>query len=135
MDATATQGLRTYTGLVAAGLGVPETDTIVTMEPPPARVYVALSGHLPHYPEHAPALTWDQRHGWAAAVETECSELVPLVWLGETVLPAPWAVVRFTTMLYADQHPRQPRPPSLRTTGSELLARLAAYASEQPRRN
>lgn len=133
MDATAAAGLRVYVSLVAAGLGAAESEFLVMTEPSPAWAYLALAGRLPHYPTHDVALTWDERHGWAAGVEAEFSELVPLVWLGETVLPAPCAVVRFATELYADQHSRQPRPPALRNPGSpddDLPAQLAHYSNE-----
>lgn len=137
MDPRARAGLDTYVGLVAAGLGAQPQEALVTVAPPPAWAYLALAERLPHYPEYLVALIWDEHHGWAVAVETGSSEVVPLVWLGADVLPAPWAVVRFAGLLFTGRHPRQPRPPTLRTPGSagdDLPDRLAGYASEHPRR-
>uniref|UniRef100_UPI0035E4303C DUF6292 family protein n=1 Tax=Amycolatopsis pithecellobii TaxID=664692 RepID=UPI0035E4303C len=40
----------------------------------PVSAYVALDGRLPHYPDRDVALLWDERHGWAAAIETHSGE-------------------------------------------------------------
>ncbi|NUT93986.1 MAG: hypothetical protein HOY78_18395 [Saccharothrix sp.] len=65
----ATRSLREYVRLVTAALGLSGECSVVQAERP-ASAYVAVDGHLPGFPECDAALLWDERHGWAAAVET-----------------------------------------------------------------
>ncbi|MEC3982766.1 DUF6292 family protein [Amycolatopsis sp. H20-H5] len=55
----------------------------------PVSAYDALEHRHPDYPDRDLALLWDERHGWAAAIETHCGEdLIVLRYLaGDTITP------------------------------------------------
>ncbi|MEU4250452.1 DUF6292 family protein [Amycolatopsis sp. NPDC026612] len=126
----AARGLRQYLLAVAAELDAPAWFCEVDV---PAGAYLALERRLARFPDHETALLWDERDGWAAAVESAAGdELVVLAYLGQDVLPPPEAVVAFVTGLYGEEYPGRPDPPDFRRPGAEdgFDERLAAYAGD-----
>jgi hypothetical protein len=124
----AARGLRQYLLAVAAKLDAPAWFCEVEV---PAAAYLALERRLARFPDHETALLWDERDGWAAAVESATGEeTIVLAYLGEDVLPAPDAVVAFVRALYEDSYPGRPDPPGLRRPGAAdgFEERLAAHA-------
>jgi len=123
---TAIRALRAYLQDIAGALGIGlESSTID--DDPPVSAYLALDTKLAHYPGRDVALLWDERHGWAAAIETHSGEdLIVLRYLGgPTVAPAPRRVARFVTALHEDDHTvGRPDPVALRSTGDAGLADL-----------
>ncbi|MEV6879403.1 DUF6292 family protein [Amycolatopsis sp. NPDC051128] len=128
LGATA-RGLRHYLLAVAKKLDAPAWFCEVDV---PASAYLALEGRLTRFPDHETALLWDERDGWAAAVETATGEdVVILAYLGGDVLPAPDTVVKFVGDLYGEGYPGQPDPPDIRRPGTSdgFDERLAVYAA------
>lgn len=126
----AARGLRQYLLAVAAKLDAPAWFCEVDV---PAGAYLALERRLERFPDHEVALLWDERDGWAVAVESPSGEdLVVLAYLGEDVLPAPDAVVAFVRECYADGYPGQPDPPGFRRPGAPdgFDDRLAAFSGD-----
>lgn len=126
----AARGLRQYLLAIAAKLDAPAW---FCEAGPPATAYLALDRRLPRFPDHETALLWDERDGWAAAVESAGGEeTVVLAYLGEDVLPAPDRVVAFVTDMYGTGYPGRPDPPDFRRPGTPdgFDDRLAAYAGD-----
>ncbi len=126
----AARGLRQYLLAVAAKLDAPAWFCEVDV---PAGAYLALDRRLARFPDHETALLWDERDGWAAAVESAAGdELVVLAYLGEDVLPPPEVVVAFVTGLYGEEYPGRPDPPDFRRPGAAdgFDERLATYAGD-----
>lgn len=126
----AARGLRQYLLAVAAKLDAPAWFCEVDA---PATAYLALDHRLARFPDHETALLWDEREGWAAAVESPAGDdVVVLAYLGQDVLPAPDAVVAFVEQIYADDYPGQPDPPNFRRPGAPdgFDERLATYAGD-----
>lgn len=123
-----TRALRAYTAAVGSACGAgPESCTVDTGTP--ASAYVALDGRLPRFPDRDLALVWDERHGWALAVETHSAEdLLVLGYLGRDLLARPAEVARFAAESLAGR-PGQPEPPGLREAGAhdQLTERLRPY--------
>jgi hypothetical protein len=65
----AAQALRTYLAAVGAEVGIGLESVTIDHETPMS-AYLALDTRLPDYPDRDLALVWDERYGWAAAVET-----------------------------------------------------------------
>ena len=64
----------------------------------PLRVYIAVDGTLPGYPDCLVALLWTERRGWAIAVEEPGgtgTELTVVAHLGGAVEPPPRTVARW----------------------------------------
>jgi hypothetical protein len=124
------RGLRAYLDSVASALGVGLESCTVDLDVP-ASAYVALDWRLGRFPDRDLALLWDERHGWAAAVEAPCGEdLVVLGYLGTEVAPDPRHVVRFLAALRAEDHTLgRPDPPRFREPGAhhELLDTFSPY--------
>jgi hypothetical protein len=121
-------GLRQYLLAVATKLDVPAWFCDVTV---PAAAYLALEHRLARFPDHETALLWDERDGWAAAVESSTGEdVVVLAYLGGDVLPKPAAVAAFVREVYADGDAGQLAAPGFRRPGARdgFEERLAAYA-------
>jgi Family of unknown function (DUF6292) len=92
----AERGLRRYVCCVAEGLGA-GLEGVWSELADEAAAYVALDERLPSRPGRDVALVWDDRRGWAVAVETGSGEdLLMVAWYGPELLPAPKDVVRFT---------------------------------------
>jgi hypothetical protein len=124
------RGLRQYLLAVAGKLEAPAWFCEVEV---PASAYLALERRLARFPDHETALLWDERDGWSAAVESPTGEdVVVLAYLGDDVLPAPQAVVKFVGDLYGEEYPGQPAPPDFRRPGAldGFDERLAAYATD-----
>ncbi|WP_329046528.1 DUF6292 family protein [Amycolatopsis sp. NBC_01488] len=129
----AARGLRKYFLAVAAALDAPAWFCEVDA---PATAYLALERRLDRFPDHETALLWDERDGWAAAVESAAGDdVVVLAYLGEDVLAAPEAVLAFVRGLYGASYPGQPDPPDFRSPGASdgFDERLAAYAGDAVR--
>lgn len=117
--------LRAYLAGVGRELGVGLESCTIDHDTP-VSAYLALDIRLPQYPGRDVALLWDERHGWAAAVETHSGEdLLRYSHLGgNTVFPPPRVVADFVTTLH-DQE-RRVTPPEIReATGLDDLAELA----------
>jgi hypothetical protein len=126
----AARGLRQYLLAVAAKLDVPAWFCEVDV---PAGAYLALERRLTRFPDHETALLWDERDGWAAAVESATGEdVIVLAYLGGDVLPPPETVVAFVQDLYGEEYPGQPDPPDFRRPGAPdgFDERLAEHAGD-----
>lgn len=123
-----TTHLRAYVTAVAHALGIGEESTMIDAAAP-ASAYLALDGRLPSYPHRELALVWDERHGWAAAVETHSGEdLLLIAYLDPRhgLVPAPHIPAEFITALRHGHPAGRLDPPDLATPSrrhtSELLA-------------
>jgi hypothetical protein len=95
-DDSVARGLRRYAWLVGEALGQRGECSFVHAGEP-ASAYVAVEGRLAGYPGRDVALLWDERWGWATAVETHSGEdLLVVAHLGLDLLPDPAAVARWT---------------------------------------
>ncbi|QFU88151.1 DUF6292 family protein [Amycolatopsis sp. YIM 10] len=125
-----TRALRAYTAAVGSACGAgPESCTVDTGTP--ASAYVALDGRLPRFPDRDVALIWDERHGWALAVETHSAEdLLVLGYLGRDPLARPAEVARYAARALAGK-PGRAEPPWLREAGDHdrLTDRLRPYVT------
>ncbi|MCE6995469.1 DUF6292 family protein [Saccharothrix sp. S26] len=76
--------LRGYVRLVTGQLGFrPERGYVQA-----TTAYLELDGRLPGFPDREVALLWDDRGGWAAAVETHIGEdLILQAWFGAKSFP------------------------------------------------
>jgi hypothetical protein len=121
----AEQGLRSYVHRVAEGLGV-GLEGVWSELADEAAAYVALDEQLPSRPGRNVALVWDDRRGWAVAVETRSGEdLLMVAWYGPELLPAPQDVVRFTQDVLAGRA-SESAPPAVRTAARKRVrVRLA----------
>lgn len=118
-------GMHVYVERIAAGLGVEQAATYCEVADV-AVAYVALADRLDRYPGRDTALVWDERQGWALAVETHSGEdLLVLAYLGRQLLPAPEAVVAEAKAVIAEC-PDQPAAPPHYTVG-DLVAQLAEH--------
>jgi hypothetical protein len=119
-------GLTGYLAAVSAAVGVGEESCTVDLDAP-ASAYIALDLRLPRHPGRDTALLWDERHGWAFAVETRSGEELPvLAYLGLERLPAPARVRGFVAEVRAGTSGR-PVPPELPGDRADLLARLRCH--------
>jgi hypothetical protein len=121
--------LREYVRAVAAGWGIGVESCVLDVEPP-AWAYVALDRTLPRYPDRDVALLWDERTGWAVAVETHSSEdlIVVACPVDGTVVPPPSRVRAFVDEVTGHGGWAGNRVPSVwRAAGrhEELAARMA----------
>jgi anti-anti-sigma factor len=125
-DEAAARGLRRYTELVTWAVGQGDGGSYVQLEPP-VSVYLALDRRLPRAPTQDAALLWDERYGWALAVEPNGAEdLRPVAYLGGDLLPRPAVVANFVTGLTGGQDVGQSTPPRPRPA-DDLAQRLATY--------
>jgi hypothetical protein len=106
------RGLTGYVAKVAAELGV-GLESCAIDAGPPASAYVALDVRVTRFPDRELALLWDERYGWAAAVETHSGEdLVILTYRGGDLLPSAGEVAAFVAAVLADdQSVGTPVPP------------------------
>ncbi|SDY14660.1 hypothetical protein SAMN05421504_104661 [Amycolatopsis xylanica] len=129
-DPVVSLGLREYLSAVAARLGVGLESCTIDCDLPRS-AYLALDWRLDRFPGRDLALLWDERHGWAAAIETHSGEdLIVLSYLGgESVVPAPDEVARFVAALRADDHTAgRPDPPAIREAGPGLAEELRVWS-------
>lgn len=135
-NSAATRGLRRYITLVAQAVGIGAESTYLQMEPV-SEAYLALSDRLVGFPERDVALLWDEKHGWALALETHGgADLIVLGYLGLSVLPAPQVVARYVADATAGRGVGDLDPPDFSLDTDEqtpdVLARLADYAPGAP---
>ncbi|OXM63573.1 MULTISPECIES: DUF6292 family protein [Amycolatopsis] len=120
------RGLRRYIELIEDMLGLSGQGSCVQLEAP-LGAYIAIDGHVPAFPERDVALLWDERYGWAVAVEARCGEdLLVLGYLGGQVVPAPRVVAAFVRRALGGECAGSPEPEVLEAPG--LHEELAAYA-------
>ncbi|WP_439381032.1 DUF6292 family protein [Amycolatopsis lexingtonensis] len=121
-------GLTGYLAAVGAAVGVGEESCTVDVDAP-ASAYIALDVRLPRHPGRYMALLWDERHGWAFAMETHSGEdLLVLAYLGGELVPSPARVRGFVAAIrLAGGGSGDPVPPDLRGDRDELLARLRRH--------
>ncbi|WP_372661393.1 DUF6292 family protein [Amycolatopsis kentuckyensis] len=121
-------GLAGYLAAVSAAVGVGEESCTVDLDDP-ASAYVALDVRLSRHPGRDMALLWDERHGWAFAMETNSGEdLLVLAYLGGELVPAPARVRAFVAAIrVAGGASGEPVPPDLRSERGELRARLLRH--------
>lgn len=128
IDHEFTRGLRDYLAAVTSALGIGLESCTVDLDVP-ASAYVALD----RFPGRDLALLWNERHGWAVAVETHRGgDLVVLSYLGGSeVVPRPHRVAEFLAAFLAEDHSfGQPGPPNSREPGDHrALVELLAQAS------
>jgi hypothetical protein len=119
------RSLRRYVAAVAEALGIGLESCAIDPHSPPS-AYIALDQRVPRYPDRDLALLWDEKHGWAAAVETHSGEdLVVLTYRGGDPLPTPSEVVGFVAAVRAGHVVGQSAPPDL--TGHDVALRLRDY--------
>lgn len=132
-DFTVVRGLRGYVTAVASAIGVGWESCALDLDTP-ISAYIALDWRLNDFPDRDLALLWDERHGWAVAVETHSGEdLIVLAYLGTDVVVEPTVVVRFLERFRADRRSSGPADPlALRAAGAhgELAERLAGFAPQ-----
>jgi hypothetical protein len=115
--------LRAYLAAVARAVGVEPQAATVDLGPP-LSAYLAVDHRLVGFPGRDAAVVWDERFGWAVAVETHSREdLIIVGYLGEDVVPAPAAVARFLREVAAGGPVRR-EPPLVDT---DVARELAAY--------
>ncbi|MGW3966524.1 DUF6292 family protein [Amycolatopsis sp. NPDC005003] len=121
-------GLTGYLAAVSAAAGVGEESCTVDLDAP-ASAYIALDVRLARHPGRDMALLWDERHGWAFAMETHSGEdLLVLAYLGGELVPSPARVRGFVAAIRsAGGTSAPPVPPDLRGGRGELLGRLRWY--------
>ena len=121
-------GLTGYLAAVSAAVGVGEESCTTDLDAP-ASAYIALDVRLPRHPGRDMALLWDERHGWAFAMETRSGEdLLVLAYLGGELVPSPARVRRFVAAIRSAGGPSgEPVPPDLRGDRSRLLDHLRRH--------
>jgi hypothetical protein len=125
------RGLRRYVRLVGELLGLSGPSSYFQLESP-VTAYLALEGRTPDFPDHDVALLWDEKRGWAAAIESQGgSELITLSYLGTDVLSPPQVVARFARQFLAGDSLGRLDPLCVRSadTVDDLPRRLAGYAA------
>jgi len=123
-------GLRRYLTLVAQAVGV-GTEACSVHLGSPADAYIALDTRVSVFPARDAALLWDERHGWALAVETHGgADLMVVGYLGVDLLPSPRVVADYVTRAAQGGATGQPDPPWLVSGPAAAVtrARLAEYA-------
>ncbi|MEU5264256.1 DUF6292 family protein [Amycolatopsis sp. NPDC021455] len=125
-------GLTGYLAAVSAALGVGEESCTMDLGSPVSG-YVALDVRLPSHPGRDMALLWDERHGWAFAMETHSGEdLLVLAYLGGELVPAPSRVRRFVSGIRSTGGPvSAPVPVDLRGDPGALVAGLLRYRRDE----
>ncbi len=124
----AARGLRGYVELVAEAVGVGSEASILQLDDP-VGVYLALERCAVSAPGRDLALLWDERHGWALAVERDGStELRVLGYLGGDLLPAPQVVARFVDRACRGGAVGVAQPSVRPRTDEDLIESLAGYA-------
>ncbi|WP_370961640.1 DUF6292 family protein [Amycolatopsis sp. cg9] len=121
-------GLTGYLAAVSAAVGVGAESCTVDLDDP-ASAYVALDLRLPGHPGRDTALLWDERHGWALAMETHSGEdLLVLAYLGDELVPAPARVRGFVAAIRAAGGASgEAVPPDLGADRGDLPARLLRH--------
>lgn len=96
IDQALAHGLRRYVEQTVAALALTGRPYCLDVAHPMS-AYVALNARLPNFPDCDTALLWDERYGWAGALETDTSsQLTVLSYCGSALLPSPATVAQFT---------------------------------------
>jgi len=126
------RGLRDYIGKIAAAIGSHGESYCIETEPT-LEVYLALDGRIPGLPARDVALLWDERNGWAGAIETGCGEeLIIVSYLGVSLVPKPEVVANYVARLLDGKAPGQADPPGFRkpySSDRSLRQTLRRYAT------
>ncbi|OXM54991.1 DUF6292 family protein [Amycolatopsis alba] len=127
----ALRGLHRYVRLVIEELRLSGNAYYAQLDPT-AGAYIALDRRLPGHPGCDVALVWNERTGWALALETDSREdLVVVERLGAEVLPSPRVVAAYTRDAYAGE-PMGDKDDSPFPVCADLADRLAGYAAALP---
>ncbi|MFC9258185.1 DUF6292 family protein [Amycolatopsis thailandensis] len=122
------RGLHRYVKLVIEELRLSGNAYYAQLDPT-AGAYIALDRRLPGHPGCDVALVWNERTGWALALETDSREdLVVVDRLGAEILPSPRVVATFTRDAYAGE-PMGDEGDCPLPACDDLAERLAMYAS------
>ncbi len=122
------RALRAYARSVTHELGLTPECSYVQVEGV-ATVFLELDRRLPAFPDREAALLWDERSGWAAAVETHSGEdLIVQAWFGTDLLPGPRAVARWVEALLRGGRPPHAGYGSTDRAHADLTRRLAPHA-------
>lgn len=131
-DELVARGLADYVLAVADALhvGTEATDSEVTDT---VTGYIALGARSAAWPNRDLMLVWNERVGWALAVETPPAEDdVVLAYLGEELVAEPSVVARFVGDVLDGRSAGHDRPPAPAEAGrAELGARLARYSGSE----
>ncbi|MFD5247707.1 DUF6292 family protein [Amycolatopsis sp. NPDC058340] len=121
-------GLAGYLVAVTAAVGVAKESWAMDLDHP-ASAYIALDQRLPRQPERDTALQWDERHGWAFAMETQSGEdLLVLAYFEGELVPSPDTVGRSVTAIQTTGGASAtPVPPEPRADRDHVRARLPRY--------
>lgn len=128
--------LRHYLASVAELVGVGCEACSIQLDHPVC-AYIAVDQRLPTFPQRDVALLWDERHGWALAIETHGgSDLIVLGYLAGGLLPSPFDVAAYLKRAVDGGGTGQswPPPPSRIDAGEELARSLALVAPVAQRR-
>ena len=121
--------LRGYLRAVASTLGV-SLESCAINPYPPASAYVAVDVKLTRYPGQDVALTWDERRGWSAVVESDFGQKVrTIARCGGDVTPEPAVVQDFVDALVAGTKLGDARLSTRRGRRGSLVSRLRAHVS------
>jgi hypothetical protein len=125
-DDTFVAGLRAYAAVVAAAVGVGLESCCLGADDE-ATIYLAVDHQVAGFAGRDVALLWDERIGWAVAVETASGEDMVLVAVYPAdLLPAPGAVARWFTRV-ADGDSRSVTVRDRRVDYVELQRQLSSY--------
>ncbi|MGM1057978.1 DUF6292 family protein [Saccharothrix sp. Mg75] len=126
------RALHGYARSVTRELGLAPERSYVQVEGI-ATVFLELDRRLPAFPDREAALLWDERSGWAAAVETHSGEdLIVQSWFGSDLLPGPRAVARWVDALFRGERGARTGYGPTGEAPSDLAGRLAPYATATP---
>lgn len=102
--------LHAYVAAIAEYFGVPPDQTSCEAGKL-ATAYIGFSRRAPDFPHRDLALVWDERLGWAAAVQTPSGELIVFSYLGTSPVPHVNVVTSFVNELIAGRDHGQNSPP------------------------
>lgn len=101
--------LHAYVGGIAEHLGVSPERTSCDASVP-ASACIGFDHCEAAFPHRDLSLVWDERLGWAAAVQTPSGELVPVSYLGTSAVPPVNVVTSFITDLVAGRERGRHQP-------------------------
>lgn len=102
--------LHAYVTAIAEYFGVPPDQTSCEAEGL-ATAYIGFGPCLPDFPQRDLALVWDERLGWAAAVQTASGELIAFSYLASSPVPHVNVVTSFVNELIAGRDHGENSPP------------------------
>ena len=131
-DDRVARGLQHYILQVRLALGL-RGECSYSQADEPASAYIALDDRLDAYPDRDVALLWDERLGWSAALEDHrSSDLLVVAYFGQTVLPPPAEVAKWTANLFhvLPDDGGQAQPPHIPRT-DDVRQLLTTYANNR----